>query len=248
MTKKPQPWYASLTQQSRSIRNGNNRRTSPPVHGNPADRASNSAGRTDPGFTITGRIVTRDTSRLARLTADARPIPSAGIRTGELTAYRAWYVINDHQLRSLAHYFIWEPGVVVEGDVNAPIIFGQFALMFPPVMGGVYAYKTVDDPSSELHHVWNGKFPRREERDEDGWGNFRRLARAGWGPLQPVGADASVTLDEYLGMAIGTVKLWGEVVEHERGYRAQYAKLASIDQVCGVVEPSKLRKKYGVWP
>lgn len=56
--------------------------------------------------------------------------------------------------------------------------------------------------------------------------------------------------------AIGTVQLWGEVVEHERGYRAEKAVVRSID---GVVLPGKapwdkepalalafLRERYGV--
>jgi hypothetical protein len=33
--------------------------------------------------------------------------------------------------------------------------------------------------------------------------------------------------------ALGAVHLWGDVVEHERGYRAQYAKVARIDRVTG---------------
>lgn len=28
---------------------------------------------------------------------------------------------------------------------------------------------------------------------------------------------------------VGSVLLWGEVVEHERGYRAEFAKIASLD-------------------
>lgn len=56
--------------------------------------------------------------------------------------------------------------------------------------------------------------------------------------------------------AISTVQLWGEVVEHERGYRAERAMIRSLD---GVVLPNKtpwdtettkalafLRERYGV--
>lgn len=50
-------------------------------------------------------------------------------------------------------------------------------------------------------------------------------------------------------MAIGRVALWGTVVEHERGYRAQYAKPLSFDQIVGFCkEPdallADLRKRY----
>jgi hypothetical protein len=47
------------------------------------------------------------------------------------------------------------------------------------------------------------------------------------------------------GYAFGTVKCWGEVVEHETGWRAQYAKLHSIDHVVGCgVNLEELRRKY----
>jgi hypothetical protein len=33
------------------------------------------------------------------------------------------------------------------------------------------------------------------------------------------------------GYAYGTVSLWGEVVEHDLGYRAQFARVASIEDI-----------------
>lgn len=33
--------------------------------------------------------------------------------------------------------------------------------------------------------------------------------------------------------AVGSVRLWGEVVEHERGYRAQYGAVAGFEDVIG---------------
>lgn len=74
-------------------------------------------------------------------------------------------------------------------------------------------------------------------------------------------AAAAREIDAYVAhgggaYALGTVQLWGEVVEHERGYRAERAMIRSID---GVVlpktlpwdsEPAKalafLRERYGV--
>lgn len=38
-------------------------------------------------------------------------------------------------------------------------------------------------------------------------------------------------------LAIGKVKIWGEIIEHDYGYRAQYAKLVSIEDIVGG-EPS----------
>lgn len=52
--------------------------------------------------------------------------------------------------------------------------------------------------------------------------------------------------------AFGTVELWGEVVEHEVGYRAQYARIRSIDFVIPYEdarkekEKERLRKLYNV--
>lgn len=46
---------------------------------------------------------------------------------------------------------------------------------------------------------------------------------------------------------LGTVQLWGEVVEHERGYRASFAKIKSLDHMINP-DPSisleGLRLKY----
>lgn len=53
-------------------------------------------------------------------------------------------------------------------------------------------------------------------------------------------------------MAIGTVALWGQVIEHEHGYRAEYALPRSIDQVsvCLLMADipllTMLREKYGL--
>ncbi len=37
-----------------------------------------------------------------------------------------------------------------------------------------------------------------------------------------------------ISVAIGRVALWGEVIEHEHGYRAEFAKVVAIDSVVGV--------------
>lgn len=34
-------------------------------------------------------------------------------------------------------------------------------------------------------------------------------------------------------LAVGSVEIWGEIVEHEHGYRAQYASIRSIDDIVG---------------
>lgn len=78
-----------------------------------------------------------------------------------------------------------------------------------------------------------------------------------------VGVHAWKTLDgakEYAGgimeVVIGRVELWGEVVEHERGYRAEFAAIKSLDFFKNTYRSTffnsdrrrlnKLRKLYGV--
>jgi hypothetical protein len=60
--------------------------------------------------------------------------------------------------------------------------------------------------------------------------------------------SGSQVLTEYLGhtwttapIAVGTVALWGTVIEHELGYRAQFGKVNSLD---GVYSQKPLRKKW----
>lgn len=54
-------------------------------------------------------------------------------------------------------------------------------------------------------------------------------------------------------MVRGTVSLWGEVVEHEKGWRAEYASIRSLDEVLFADSPeegatllARLRDVYGV--
>ncbi len=50
-------------------------------------------------------------------------------------------------------------------------------------------------------------------------------------------------------MAFGRVAMWGEIVEHEDGYRAEFAKITAIDSVQGVWLSwtlRRLRRHYGL--
>lgn len=55
-------------------------------------------------------------------------------------------------------------------------------------------------------------------------------------------------------IVVGSVRLWGEIVEHERGYRAQFASIASLDDLIapqGSIGPTAellalIRAKYGL--
>ena len=53
-------------------------------------------------------------------------------------------------------------------------------------------------------------------------------------------------------VVVGTIALWGTVIEHELGYRAQFGKVNSLDMICGLSEwrerrmLRRLRQRYGV--
>jgi hypothetical protein len=116
----------------------------------------------------------------------------AGIRAGEVRAYRCWYLGDDGFLKSVyMDHIVWRPGQPMEGDPNQS-------------MQGVHAFKT-------------------------------RL-----GACQYMGDELADTR-----IVSGTVDLWGEVREHERGYRAQYAKIVSIDD-SPHYDAKALRVRYGL--
>jgi hypothetical protein len=50
-------------------------------------------------------------------------------------------------------------------------------------------------------------------------------------------------------IAVGTIALWGEIVEHEFGYRAEFGKIRSIDKIINPGEGDllgRLHARYGV--
>lgn len=170
-------------------------------------------------------------------TLEPPPIPYNGIHSGELTGHRAWLVTDTLDLCSLAHYFVWEPGKTIEGDINEEVWHSPTGFS-PPRFGGVYAYSSFDllkddelvDCAKNRH-----KFPRLRRTDQ--LSSMHDFVAFG---------NVIYSYVTYLGLAYGTVKLWGETVEHEKGYRASFAKLVSIDGFIGVegFDLDKLRGKY----
>ena len=113
----------------------------------------------------------------------------AGIKAGEITAYRCWKLGGDGLLHSvIIEDFVWEPGKIVEGNPS-------------DMSEGIYAFKSV----LMLHEYGS---PEK-------------------------------------GTVTGTVDMWGDVYEHERGYRAQYAAISSIDE-SPYYDARGLRKLYGL--
>lgn len=139
-----------------------------------------------------------------------------GIKTGELTGYRLWWVLPEGKLCSLVHRSIWEPGVVIEGDVDA--IVGACA-----VPGGVYSFSEKSSLEPEFLYY--------------------RIEGATLTPASYLGETP-------IALVSGEISMWGEVVEHQWGYRAQYARVKSLDTLHSYTSnaPSidELRKLYGV--
>jgi hypothetical protein len=88
-----------------------------------------------------------------------------------------------------------------------------------------------------------------------------------WAPDEPMSGDvsdagvhawksksAALTYGEgwFSGRSVfGSVLLWGDVIEHETGYRAEFASIASIDECLGqqglsLKEMKALRQRYGL--
>lgn len=214
---KPKPWHAAFNQPPWSPKNGRNRKPYPQTHSDPADRASADAStRTD------WSAITIGSWHPIFSIPDPPPIPYAGIRAGEIIGHRMWWVIRDNDLCSLAHLFIWQPEQVVTGDLDKIVILAPF--FGQHVFGGVYSYASSNELAKELigYNDNDLAFP----------------SVVSFSDHQPPIAVR--------GIAIGTIKCWGEVIEHERGYRAQYAKIQSIDRVIGRVDINALKERYKV--
>lgn len=92
------------------------------------------------------------------------------------------------------------------------------------------------------NHIWAPGEPMEgapSDHGSDGIWSFKRKG------------DAIRKAIEYGGpYAYGSVKLWGDVIEHTDGYRSQYAKIASIDGITkthGVpIYINDLRRTYGL--
>ncbi len=162
------------------------------VHSGP-DQTSG-AGPGAAGFATSGystnptvSVTTGSTGASTIVTLSPHEFEDAGIKAGEVTAYRCWKLHDDGLLHSIIYNnFVWNPGETAEGDPSEP---GE----------GIYAYKSV----LLLHQ---------------------------YGSID----DGAVT---------GTVDLWGEVYEHQHGYRAQYAAISSIHD-SPYYDAKKLRKLY----
>lgn len=145
----------------------------------------------NPATAVAGFATTTGTSTGASTGINTGPLfEDAGIKAGEVTAYRCWVLFPDGLLHSCSEsHFIWQPGIIAQGRSD---LFGQ----------GIHAFKSV-------------------------------LLMAQYGVNSLISKP----------IVTGTVELWGDVFEHERGYRAQYAAIKSIDDSPDY-DADALRKLY----
>jgi hypothetical protein len=256
---KPLKFHQTLNLPPRSAKHGKHRRARPAVHGHTIIGADHGARGSDQGsVTFSGAIAYMSAAVPAAILsaisakggtlavgdtvtypgpADPPPIPNAGIRAGEIIGHRLWWVIpqdGEQWLCSLAHRRLWWPGETIEGNVTKPANEYENGLLICTIMGGVYAFATMERLGQEIRACLSFV---------EGMNRARRYGIFN----SPRAFDPTA---ETSTLVSGTVKMWGDVVEHEKGYRAQFAKVASLDRMFGDGDLDALRARYlpGCYP
>jgi hypothetical protein len=231
-------FIVDMKAQPRSMKHGD-RKTAKASHGNPVDGTSPEDDRADASvYTFLPGGITPDPTIASRLKQmqdaimqvmvygsvvfkEPKPpsISHAGIRAGEIIGYRLWWVDKDGRLRSLIQDNIrWQPGEPMVGDVDK-CIYPRWSSHHPDLYSGVYAFKDLCRAREEFQEI-----TQAIEHD------------LGHKPLNSCG------------LALGSVKLWGEVVEHEYGYRASFAKPNSFDEIYYWTKPEREPKEVYLGP
>ena len=149
----------------------------------------------------------------------APAIPHAGIRAGEIIGYRAWWVVREPFADRLRLRSLAHSHI---WEPNA-IEQGDTEKVVQHYLHWDFSEKKI------FGGVYSFKTPELD------LGLQARAIMAREGHIPPY----------YLGLAIGTIFCWGDVVEHETGWRASHAKLRSLDEIIGVPK-GELREEYGV--
>lgn len=127
------------------------------------------------------------------------PLKREGIVAGEIVGFRCWRVEHG-LLRSVYQGDHWHPGQVLQGRE-----LGDWDSR------GIHAWK---DPASKEYH------------------DYIRGYLNNCDPVMiwaPFGVDINRPTEKRPAMVTGTAYLWGDVVEHERGWRAEFARVRSLD-------------------
>lgn len=139
---------------------------------------------------------------------------------GPIVGYHLWWIGSDGVLRSLNR--VVEAFYPPRGEVRARCERGHAD---PPpgasCVCGIYAWKRLPGP-------------RSEEREE--------------GPRLPEISMGCIYAGPRWAEAAGLVRLWGRVVEHEDGYRAERASVAAIVSFDEVINVGNILTYYGPAP
>lgn len=148
-----------------------------------------------------------------------RPVEDAGIRAGEITGLRAWRVKGGRLFSVYMESFEWLPGEPAKGMIDGE--------------GGVHAFKEHAAVTMYLH------YKRMEDMMASNFAHPSQWMSHWDHPLpEPLQNEGFVT---------GTVDLWGNVIEHERGYRAEFGQIATLDAAIGKgIDLAALRQRYGL--
>lgn len=202
-----------LAQQQQQIINqgapyGQHWQSSPQVHGSPAVGTSIGPGGSGSRGSLIAGVGTGYHTFLSSGSIEPIPatIPYAGIRTGEIIGHRLWWVVETSEglrLSSFAHLYVWKPGQTIYGDISKPVESDAWT-----IMGGVYAYAETKSVDTEISYVMQ-----------------LLQVHSQMLPSPLVGAIKDKMF------VSGTAHMWGDVVEHETGYRAEYAKMWSLDHI-----------------
>lgn len=158
------------------------------------------------------------------------PIENAGIRAGEIIAFRCWILTREsivdetYHMRSTYAKCVWRPGETVglseEYRPDSYIIYDS-----------IYRQRYLKIDPHDRYGVRVGVH---------GFKSSAKMMRE----FRPFG------LYDDSHFIYGTAALWGEVIEHEEGFRAEFGKVNTIDQIDtgmghdGLLD--KLKKVYGV--
>lgn len=207
-------FYQSLNQTPRSPKHGKHRRASPPAHGRTIVGADYGSGGSDQSVTVTWI----GPSAWNYLEPKPAPpaIPYAGIRTGEIIGHRLWRLLLKENGEWWLYSLAHDRRWLPGETIEGDINEHLGTTLWGSIWGGVYAFSEFGTPlASEIILM--------ETRERE------------WAAAINKSPEPFVR---------GTIKMWGEVVEHETGYRAQFAKLHTLDELYGPGDIETLRKKY----
>jgi len=133
----------------------------------------------------------------------ARPELKREMKLGEIVGYRCWRVIEkgpqSFALRSVYQPDVWQPDGILEGRGLED--WGQ---------RGVHAWKEVNSPKF-LEYINE---------------YLVRIENVVWNPPN---VSSTRVRSTNTALVTGSILLWGDVVEHDHGYRGEFAKVKSID-------------------